>query len=137
MNKDRIYVTERDMNRLRQLTDARLSGHQANPRILAQLEQELDRAEVLDDDEIPDGVITMNSRILMQDLDSGKQRTYQLVYPAERRISGEELSVLAPLGIALLGYQVGSIFEAETPGGVRRLKILSLLPPASAERKIA
>jgi regulator of nucleoside diphosphate kinase len=136
MNQDRIYVTERDLNRLRQLTNARLSSHQAQTQILAKLEEELDRAEIVDD-EHADDFIQMNSRVLLRDLDTGKERTYRLVFPSQCNGEGEELSVLAPLGIALLGYRVGAVLQAATPGGVRRLQVLALLPEQERPRKIA
>lgn len=137
MKQDRIYVTERDMNRLRQLTEARLSGHQAHPQMLARLEDELDRAEILEEGHTVPDVVTMNSRVLLRDLDTGKERTYRLVFPSQCTGAGEELSVLAPLGIALLGYRVGSVLEAATPGGLRRLQVLALLPEPERIRKIA
>ena len=66
----------------------------------------------------------MNSRVRIKDLDSGEETVYTLVYPKDANIEEGKLSVLAPIGTALLGYQAGDIIEWLLPAGVlRRLKI--------------
>ena len=137
MNKQSIHICENDMSRLRQLTEARYLAQSLQLEMLARLEEVLDRAEILDEEDLPEDVVVMNSRVRLLDLETGRETVHQLVFPAESWGKGEALSVLAPLGVALLGYRVGDVVEARTPGGVRRVKVLALLQPATEEKKIA
>src|SRR4051812_37344435 len=108
--RDRISITETDYDKLRQLIAERRSSS-ADVAHLNELEQELERAEVLDDREnIPPDVITMNSEVRLVDLDSGEIKVYTLVFPSQVR-TDNALSVLAPIGTAILGYRVGSVIE--------------------------
>jgi regulator of nucleoside diphosphate kinase len=124
--RDRIFITETDYDKLRRLiAGRRFSGTDAEH--LTELEQELERAEVLDDNEtIPADVVTMNSEVRLMDLDSGETKVYKLVFPSQARTE-YALSVLAPIGTAILGYRVGSVIDWRVPRGVRRLKILEVL----------
>jgi regulator of nucleoside diphosphate kinase len=69
----------------------------------------------------------MNSKVRFVDLRTREKETYTLVYPEEADVDLAKLSVLAPLGTALLGASVGDVVECRTPGGVRRLKIERIL----------
>ena len=71
------------------------------------LEEELARSVPVAPDEVPADVVTMHSRVRVRDLGSGAERTHALVYPHEAHLPSERLSVLAPLGTALLGYRRG------------------------------
>lgn len=122
MNNLSIIITERDMVRLQQLIDsARLQWRDQT--LLDRLEGELSRAKVMSGKRVSADVVTMNSRVRVTDLDTGKECTYQIVFPRDANTSKNMISVLAPIGTALLGYKVGSKIEWETPGGVRRLRI--------------
>ena len=124
--RDRIFITETDYDKLRRLIAGRRSSG-ADAEHLNELEQELERAEVLDDNErIPPDVVTMNSEVRLMDLDSGDTKVYKLVFPSHARTENA-LSVLAPIGTAILGYRVGSAIDWRVPRGVRRLKILEVL----------
>jgi regulator of nucleoside diphosphate kinase len=65
----------------------------------------------------------MNSKVRVTDLDSGRTFSYQIVFPRDADISKDMISVLAPLGTALIGYRTGSEIEWRVPGGTRRLRI--------------
>jgi regulator of nucleoside diphosphate kinase len=91
---------------------------------LTQFEAELDRAEVLAEDELPGDVVTMNSRVVVEDIDTGRISEYELVFPWDSDVSRGRISVLAPLGIALLGYRTGDIIDREMPSGKKRFKIV-------------
>src|SRR5688572_22697665 len=124
--RDRIFITEMDYDKLRRLIAGRRASG-ADAKHLNELEQELERAEVLDDnDTIPPDVVTMNSEVRLMDLDSGDTKVYKLVFPPQARAENA-LSVLAPIGTAILGYRVGSVIDWRVPRGVRRLKILEVL----------
>jgi regulator of nucleoside diphosphate kinase len=90
------------------------------------LERELARAEIVEADDIPADVITMNSRAELLDLDSGERMEFTLVFPVAADIEAGKISVLAPLGTAMLGYRVGDEFTWMIPYGERRLKVTAV-----------
>ncbi|MFA5199297.1 MAG: nucleoside diphosphate kinase regulator [Candidatus Omnitrophota bacterium] len=104
------------------------------PRI-EELEAELNRAIIVGADKIPSDVITMNSMVCLRDMDTGKDESYQLVYPEHADIEQNKISILAPIGTAILGYRVGDIIEWKVPAGLRKLKIKKILyqPEAAKE----
>ena len=124
--RDRIYITKADFERLRRLVDGRRAGNDFDLEYLDTLEQELDRADIVDPDAIPRDVVTMNSEVRLRDLDSGEVMVYRLVFPAQAR-TGNAISVLAPIGTAILGYRVGDLIEWRVPRGVRRLQVVEVL----------
>ena len=76
---------------------------------------------------MPHDVVTMNSRVQLVDLDTGEAMTYTLVFPDDADLRQGKISVLAPIGTAMLGYRVGDTFEWRVPAGLRRLKIEAIL----------
>ncbi|HEX7630936.1 MAG TPA: GreA/GreB family elongation factor [Lacunisphaera sp.] len=88
------------------------------------LRGELARAIVLDPAVVPTTAVGLNSRVEIEDLDTHEREEYQLVLPAVADPDQQRLSVLAPVGTALLGYSEGDEIEWPTPGGSRRLKLL-------------
>ena len=93
---------------------------------VAALQHELERATVVAPGDVPPDVITMNSRADLLDLHTGERMEFTLVYPAEADIEEGRISVLAPLGAAMLGYRVGDHFEWVVPYGGRRLKVIAV-----------
>jgi regulator of nucleoside diphosphate kinase len=69
----------------------------------------------------------MRSKVRLRDLDTGEEMVYTLVFPSEANFDEGKISVLAPVGTAMLGYRVGSLIEWEVPSGRRRLKVEELL----------
>jgi regulator of nucleoside diphosphate kinase len=90
---------------------------------LQDLGVELDRALVLAPGEMPANVVTMHAMVRVLDLQSGERQEVVLVSPAEADVKARRISVLAPLGTALLGYREGDEVEWLMPGGLRRLRI--------------
>lgn len=99
------------------------------------LRKELNRAKVVEPEDIPNDVITMNSKFKLKDLDSGEEMTYTLVFPEDADIYKNKISIYAPMGIALIGYRVGDIIEWPVPGGILRIKVLEIIyqPEASGD----
>ncbi len=100
-----------------------------------QIESEIDRASVVDPKDIPDGVVTMNSRVRFVEEDSGREYELELVYPRDARGEGK-VSVFAPVGSALLGVAVGQSIAWPLPGGrTGKLRIVAVTyqPEASGE----
>ena len=117
----KIVVTSTDMERLRTLIDT-TSGDKADA-----LDAELLRAQVVDAADIAPDVVTMNSRVVYQDEETRETREVTLTYPQDASLEQGRVSVLAPVGAALLGLSVGQTIEWEQPGGKhKRLSIVSV-----------
>jgi regulator of nucleoside diphosphate kinase len=116
-----IILTRLDVQRLERLI---ASQDENSPGVQA-LQAELDRAEqVVGHDEVPAGLVTMNSRVHCREEGSGKDYHLKLVYPQDAGVEGT-VSVLAPIGSALLGLQVGQHIDWPAPGG-KTLKLTLL-----------
>lgn len=125
MRQNPILVSESDADRLRALLGAQ--DDSAHDQVhLHELKAELERAIVRLADEVPADVITMQARVRVRDLSTGREDEYTLVLPAEADIASRRISVLAPLGTALLGYREGDDVEWRMPGGLRRLRVLKV-----------
>ncbi|MBV5293090.1 MAG: nucleoside diphosphate kinase regulator [Curvibacter lanceolatus] len=106
-------LTELDEVRLR-----RLRERQPLPEPLASaLATVLDESDVVPSRDIPPGVVTMQSRVTVQPVDGGPLRHITLAYPAEAQPEKGQLSVLSPVGLALLGWPVGQPVQWQTPDG--------------------
>jgi len=127
MTEKQIYITELDLKRLKDLiADAQSSEYRGSV-YLERLRDELERASVVPSREIPGTVITMNSTVRLIDLETSEPETYTLVYPENAEPAAGKVSILAPVGTAMLGYAVGDVFEWEVPAGMRRLKVDAIL----------
>ena len=69
----------------------------------------------------------MNSELALRDLDTGEEMVFRLVFPSEANADQHRISVLAPLGTAVLGYRAGEAIEWVVPGRTRRVRIESVL----------
>ena len=135
MSERAIQITEIDRKRLLDvIVEAQSAGYRGSV-YLEKLRGELERAEVVNPQEIAGDVITMNSRVTLVDLDTGEEETYTLVYPENADAAQGQLSILAPIGTAMLGYRVGDLFEWDVPDGKRRLRVEKILyqPEASGD----
>jgi regulator of nucleoside diphosphate kinase len=123
-----IYITKLDYERLTKLIEvAREREGDANREYLNRLEEELERAEVLEQKDIPPDVITMRSTVSLKDLNTGEEMIYWLAFPTEANYDEGKISILAPVGTAMLGYRRGDVIEWKVPSGVRRLKVEKVL----------
>lgn len=118
-----IQITQSDYNLLQDLL-ARASGGTAEEKAGREsLFRELTRARVVPPSEIAADVITLRSQARLIDLDSGDVLEYTLSLPEDADASEGRVSILAPLGTAMLGFRRGDIFEWTMPGGKMRLKV--------------
>ena len=123
-----IYITQEDLQRLRRLVDGLKAGSNGERTNILALEEELDRAHIVPAKKIRPDVVTLNSQVRVSDLDTGRVMEYELVYPNSKPArSAHPLSVLAPLGTALLGYRAGDTVEWRVPKGQRRLKVIEVM----------
>ena len=125
--KGQIHITKADQIRLVSIMEGMKTADERLRRWLDLLEHELDRANVVESHAIPRGTVTLHSRVRLLDLDSRESVVYKMVPPSEANSGAGNLSILAPVGIALLGYGEGDHFECETPGGTRRFLVESVL----------
>ncbi|MEO8350751.1 MAG: GreA/GreB family elongation factor [Chthoniobacteraceae bacterium] len=91
---------------------------------LHELKCDLAHAEIVAPNDVPADVITLNTRVELRDLDNGSHIRFTFVIPAEADIAQGKISVLSPLGISMLGYRVGDVFEWPALNGKWRLKIM-------------
>jgi regulator of nucleoside diphosphate kinase len=131
-----IIVTDADVERLTRLVRALKCSLFRDQRQLDLLDQTLESAEVRPVGRVPKDVVRMNSRVRVFDFDTRKKGMFTLVFPEQANISQGLISVLAPLGIALLGRRKGDVIEARVPGGTRMLKVERVQrEPDSAEER--
>jgi regulator of nucleoside diphosphate kinase len=120
-----ITVTTDDLERLEGLLGELRGGA---PEIADGLRAELDRARIVEPEDVPRDVVTMNSRVRFTEEESGKQFERTLCYPHEATGGTDKVSILAPLGSALLGLSVGQSIDWPVPGGrTARIKILDVV----------
>src|SRR5690349_7901969 len=120
-----IVITRADAARLNGLLAA-LARTGRDQDHLQELAAELERARIADGAEVPPDLITIYSRVRVLDLASSMRRELTLVLPPESDPAQGRISVLAPLGTALLGYRAGDELEWQMPGGLRRVLIESV-----------
>ncbi|MCE9552583.1 MAG: nucleoside diphosphate kinase regulator [Planctomycetes bacterium] len=127
MLRRKITMTAVDHRRLEELLaseTARVVGPSA---WLNDLQAELNRADIVSPGDVPGNVVTMDSTVLLRDIDTDEVEMYTLVYPNRADIANNQLSVLAPVGTAILGYQIGDEVSWRVPAGWRRLRIEQIL----------
>jgi regulator of nucleoside diphosphate kinase len=122
MNDRQIEISEPNARVLRGLLSAR-NGATHDQEHLEELRVELEHALVLEPSRLSPSVVTMHAAVRVRDLESGHRQELTLVSPSEANVSAGRISVLAPLGTALLGYREGDVVERVMPGGLRRLLI--------------
>lgn len=116
MELEKLILSEQDYIRLSVLTNDVLLG------------DELDRAIVMPADQVPTNVVTMGSRVIYMDESNGAKREIQLSFPEEADIDDGKISVLSPVGTALLGLREGQVIDWPFPNGQsRRLKVVTVV----------
>jgi len=126
----RLTLSAEDHDRLSTLANA---ARHAMPDLAAGLADEIGRAHVLAKGLQPKDIVCMNSAVTFRDDTTGKVRTVTLVYPGEADIAQAKISVMTPVGTALIGLPRGRAISWETPNGeVRQLTVLSVRAPVAA-----
>lgn len=123
MTKRQILITDCDAKRLSEILEVAVEFKYRGRADLAALAGELRRAKIVDSRKVPGKVVTMNSRVAVEDLDSNQDLEFSLVFPASANADEGRISVLSPVGTALLGYSEGDRVEWDVPAGRRRLLI--------------
>jgi regulator of nucleoside diphosphate kinase len=123
----RIIISENDRRRLESLLTSNFVEAIGAKPYLADLQSGLQHAVIVASSEMPHDVVTMNSIVRLRDVDSGDVETYTLVFPHQANIAANRLSILAPIGTAILGHRVGDIVRWQVPSGQRCVRIEALL----------
>ena len=122
-----IYITQKDARRLEELlreAGERLDRDREN---LRALQQELERAHVIVADELPPDVVTMHSEIRLVDSKTNEETRCMLMFPEDAAAASESVSVLAPLGTAILGCRTGDEIRSEDATGWRTWRIQDVI----------
>jgi regulator of nucleoside diphosphate kinase len=126
MESTQVLISGVDFERLSDVVES--PRYRAKTRApLADLRQGLGRGTVIAPTDVPADIVTMRSRVRVRDLQTRTAEVYTLVYPEEADFSLGKVSVLAPLGSALLGARAGSVIKVDAPAGVRRVKVERVL----------
>ena len=123
MNNCPIIVCDTDLERLSDLVGNLRRSPFRDRSQLECLNQILQTAHIVTLEALPPHVIRMNSKFSVLDLNNSKRTRYELVFPENADITRGKISILAPLGCALLGRTKGQVLEAQVPRGSRRLRI--------------
>ena len=122
-----IIITHTDRQRLGTLIEkAEISGI-ADRKLLDDLQLELERAHAVESQDVPPDVVTMNSKVRLRDLETNELVDYTLVYPRDADPAEDRVSVLAPIGTAIIGCRKGDVIEWPVPAGIVRLAIEEVL----------
>lgn len=121
-----ISITRFDKARLMRLLRS-LDAAQEIREELDDLEQELERGTEVESTEVAPDVVTMNSTVRVTDVDANTTHLYTIVFPSDADFEKGRISILSPLGTALLGYRAGDVVTWEMPRGTRRLRIEELV----------
>jgi regulator of nucleoside diphosphate kinase len=122
-----IVVTEFDQSRLRNLLEGVRRWNARDRTHVDDLQAELDRADVVLPVDVPFDVVTMNSEVAVRDMDSNEEMTFAVVFPSDADVNRRRISILAPIGTAVLGSRVGDMIDWKVPGRSRRLRIERVL----------
>ncbi len=123
MRQKIIHLTQTDMERLRLLIEI-YSGKDG---FLENLEEELDRARIVEPKKIPLNVVTMNSKVRIKDLDTGEEKTVTLVFPDKIGVIERAVSIIAPVGAALIGQKEGDVIEWKVPAGRKKAQVVEVI----------
>ena len=123
MSDKSIQITRFDLQRLNKFIREAQHTDYRGSEYLDELRAVLDRAKIVPSQAVPQEVVTMNSTVVLLDPLTRKEETYTLVFPADADIGQGKISILAPIGTAMLGCEVGDSFELKAPAGKRRMKV--------------
>jgi regulator of nucleoside diphosphate kinase len=137
MESQKIVITRSDFDNLERLLNSLRGARPHDAHNIDALGQELERAFIVDKAEVPRDVVTMNSRVRVRDLKTRADFVWSIVFPQAANAERNQISVLAPIGTALLGYRAGDTIEWQVPSGTRRLRILAVEYQPEAARAAA
>ena len=135
MKRQSIVITDSDMERLGRFVRGASHSLYRDEQQVNLLDNVLQKAEVRPPHSMPKSIVRMRSRVQVRDIRTRKEDVYTVVFPDEANASLGLISVLAPIGIALLGRRKGAVVEASVPGGIRRLRIVQVIESRDSSRR--
>lgn len=127
MDQPTIYITSKDKEKLWELIQREKFAEYRGSPYIKMLSTEIEKAQVVEPKQIPPDVITLNSTVELVDKATNDEMVYTLVFPEDANVSEGKISVLAPIGTAMLGYKEGDTFEWDTPGGKRSIFVKKIV----------
>ncbi len=122
----RIFIDESHVEHLERIAEGAL---RRSPELADRLLAELARAQRVPASKLPGDVVTIGNSATFRDETTGKERTVTLVFPEDADISAGRISVMTPIGVALLGLRAGAHFDWETTTGeTRQLTVVTVSP---------
>jgi regulator of nucleoside diphosphate kinase len=133
--KTQLQISNLDYQRLSGLIQKFKTTMKDDLHNIETLEIEIERAKRIEPRKIKPNVVTMNSDVEVIDIDAERMMKFKLVYPEEADFKTGKLSVLSPLGSALIGYREGDEVEFSVPAGMKKVRIGKILyqPEADGE----
>ena len=120
---DALVILEMDYQRLLKLIE------QHDTAAADMLDVEISRADIVKAKDFPSNVVTMDSVVTFIDLDSNEEKTISLAYPADANVDEMKISILSPVGSALIGLRIGGKIDWPVQGKIRRLKVVTVEQP--------
>lgn len=125
MRPDTIHLRRSDADTLARLIESTGLGRDSGS--IALLDEELARATIVPDDALPNGSVALDSKVVFCDLQTDEKREVTLVVPSKADSEHGFISVLSPVGSALIGLRIGDVIDWPLPGGrVKRLRVLEV-----------
>lgn len=118
-------ITNTDYNTIKNLI-ANCPQH-LRSKELGQLNQELDKADIVSETSVDKDIIKINSLFEAEDVATCKKMKLKLTLPEEADIREKKISIFSPLGVALLGFRKGMTIQWTLPGGLKQIRILDVL----------
>ncbi len=121
-----VCITKLDLDRLSRYISINDSRESRDSNHLVFLGDKIRKAKIVDLNRIAPEVITMNSQVGLKDIDTDSEMYVTLVFPDDSNIEQGKLSVLSPIGTAILGHSQGNVIEWQGPSAVRRIQIMKV-----------
>ena len=129
MENKEIFMVEDDINAIKKLTADNGSVYGSNRKYFEQLIKEVSRAKVIKKEQAPDGLVRLGSMVEIIDEQSAEKTVFKLVLPQEASPDDDKVSILAPIGTAVIGYRQNDVIEWKVPLGIRRIKLSKVENP--------
>jgi regulator of nucleoside diphosphate kinase len=128
MSKKKVMIIKEEYNKLLEMiAEMDCSADDRTKERLEELEKELKACSIIDSTELPSDLVSMDSTVEFTDVGSGEVLKYTITWPETADFENNKISVLAPIGTALLGYKAGDEIEWKVPAGTKRFKINNIL----------
>jgi regulator of nucleoside diphosphate kinase len=120
---NRIILSSLDYERIYNSINKAEESKSISEQEAQSLAGELEKAKIVEPQKMPDDIVTMNSKVKITFVKTGKQMELQIVYPQDADINQNLISIFSPIAAALIGYKVGDTIEWIVPSGLTSIKI--------------